>query len=667
MNGLLRLTGRLAIATTVLPLPLAAAEVARVFTPADIIQWEAHSFTGETRYELTEIDGRQAVHALCTDGSASGLFYEHDIDLEDTPIIEWDWRVDSTFTGIDEQTRAGDDYAARLYAVDRHSVMRWRTRAINYVWASEMERGTQWDNAYQSRATMVAMRSGADADEGWVTERRDLREDFREIHGRDLTVLNALAIMTDCDDTGQAAEAWYGEIRLLSDMVPARQIASRAHADPPAANPGIDWQSPRDIATGPAHRGPWRMNESRFLFVDDPSVAFTADGALVIAWANQEEQDIVLQRFDVDGEALFDAPVNLSSSPGIFSWLPRIVAAGDDGERVYALWQDIVFSGGSHGGEIFFAYSTDGGRSFSQPRNLSQTEAGAGKGRLGVNYWHNGSLDIARAADGVIHTAWTEYEGALHVSRSTDGGRSFSTPLRVAGRSGELPARAPSLAVADDGAVYLAWTVGEDAAADIHLATSSDGGQTFGPPRAVASGAGHADAPSLVFGGDGTLHLFYAESPDGPLQRYRIRHARGVVANNGVDFEAPRTLVDPVADPGVESVAFPAAATAAHGVIHLIWERFPAATRRPLGLGHAFSTDGGAEFSAPAVLPGSDDSALGFNGSQQGLLMRKLAVAADGRVAVVNSHYRDGEASRIRLYVGVPGEPSRGGATNARP
>ncbi len=212
-----RLSAVLAVPAMVLPLSLAVADNSPTFTPADIIQWETHAFTGETRYQLTEVDGRQAVHAVCTDGSASGLFYEHDIDLEATPIIEWEWRVDSTFNDVDEQTRAGDDYPARLYAVDRHNVLRWRTRAVNYVWASEMPRGAQWDNAYQSRAAMVALRSGDDAGDGWVTERRDLREDFSEIHGRDLTVLNALAIMTDCDDTGQDAEAWYGEIRLLAE------------------------------------------------------------------------------------------------------------------------------------------------------------------------------------------------------------------------------------------------------------------------------------------------------------------------------------------------------------------------------------------------------------------------------------------------------------------
>lgn len=196
---------------------LGGERAARTFNPADIITWERHAFTGETRYELTEVDGQPAVLASCTDGSASGLFLRGEIDLVRTPVIEWEWRVKRTFVNINEQTRAGDDYPARLYAVDEHRLMPWRTRAISYVWASGMARGAQWKNAYQARAVMVAMRSGADADTGWVTERRNLRDDFRDIHGRDLEVLDALAIMTDCDDTGQQVEAWYGEIRLLSE------------------------------------------------------------------------------------------------------------------------------------------------------------------------------------------------------------------------------------------------------------------------------------------------------------------------------------------------------------------------------------------------------------------------------------------------------------------
>lgn len=190
----------------------------RTFTPRDIIQWDRQSFQGETHYEVVEVDGRDAVHARCDQDTASGLFMETPIDLTTTPILEWEWRVDETFEDVDETTRAGDDYPARVYAVDAHRIARWRTRAVNYVWASEQPQGSEWENAYQPRARMLAVRSGPPAEAGrWRTERRNLREDFKTFHDRDLDEITALAIMTDCDDTGQSIEAWYGEIRLLPE------------------------------------------------------------------------------------------------------------------------------------------------------------------------------------------------------------------------------------------------------------------------------------------------------------------------------------------------------------------------------------------------------------------------------------------------------------------
>jgi len=207
----------LSAAGTVFVSQLAVAE-SRVFTPQDIIQWERQSFEGETHYELVEKDGREVLYARCDQATASGLFLEEPIDIAETPILEWEWRVANTFTDLDETTKAGDDYPARLYAVDAHRVARWRTRALNYVWASEMPEGSDWGNAYQSRARMIAVQSGlSQENSGWQTQRRDLRQDFKTYHDRDLDQVTALAIMTDCDDTGQTTEAWYGEIRLLSE------------------------------------------------------------------------------------------------------------------------------------------------------------------------------------------------------------------------------------------------------------------------------------------------------------------------------------------------------------------------------------------------------------------------------------------------------------------
>jgi hypothetical protein len=187
------------------------------FGPEDIITWEPHAFTGVTDYRLLEVDGRLAVAATCTDGTASGLFYRKDIDLTATPILEWEWRVDETLEGIDETTRSGDDYPARLYVVDEAPVLRWRTRALNYVWSSTSPRDTDWPNAFAAQARMIAVASAAEAGQGWRTERRNVRDDFRRFHDREPERINAVAVMTDCDNTGQETRAFYGSIRFLRE------------------------------------------------------------------------------------------------------------------------------------------------------------------------------------------------------------------------------------------------------------------------------------------------------------------------------------------------------------------------------------------------------------------------------------------------------------------
>lgn len=201
-------------ALTALPCAAAAQQGPRTFEPTDIAEWSAHSFEGETQYALVEIDGRQAVHARCDD-SSSGLFLRREIDLTETPVLEWTWRIGATYGDIDETVEAGDDYVARIYVIDEHPVLQWRTRALSYVWSSAMPEGADWANAYAEQNHMIAVASG-DANAGeWLTHRRNVRDDFRRYHGRDLDALDAIAIMSDCDDTGESGEAWFGPLRLL--------------------------------------------------------------------------------------------------------------------------------------------------------------------------------------------------------------------------------------------------------------------------------------------------------------------------------------------------------------------------------------------------------------------------------------------------------------------
>jgi hypothetical protein len=412
----------------------------------------------------------------------------------------------------------------------------------------------------------------------------------------------------------------------------------------------IRWRAPLEIARGAGERGPWRQNESRYDFVDDPAVAWSARGELALAWVDQRRKAVLLQRYPADGKALLATPVDVSRRPRTFSWLPRLAWAPDDAGRLHVLWQEIVFSGGSHGGEILISTSDNGGRSFAQPVNLSRSREGDGKGRVQRDTWHNGSLDITAAPGGLVFAAWTEYEGRLWFARSSDGGRKFSRPVLVAGDPPALPARAPALAVGTDGAVVLAWATGDAPAGDIQVSISGDGGKSFSTPRPVAATAGYSDVPKLAFDARGTLHLVHAESRGGPVEPSAIRHLRST--DGGRSFGPAREISNPL-PAGYAGAGFPALGIDDRGRVVVIWELLHGSTPAPTyGLAVSVAADG-MHFSAPQLIPGSVDPGGGFNGSTQGLLMNKLAVRADGEIAVVNSAVKIGSHSRVWLLRGA--------------
>ncbi|HYD77796.1 sialidase family protein [Ramlibacter sp.] len=433
--------------------------------------------------------------------------------------------------------------------------------------------------------------------------------------------------------------------RALLLLLPSLGIARASPSRQDEAR--LEWSEPVELARGQGVRGPWQQNDSRYDFVDDPAVALAADGTAVVAWVDQARKAVLVQRRRADGRAESD-PVLVAGQPEAFSWLPRLALAPDAPGSACVLWQEIVFSGGSHGGEMLLARSEDGGRSFAAPIDLSSSRGGDGKGRVTPDIWHNGSYDLLAATQGRVWAAWTEYDGPLWLARSQDGGRSFDRPQRVAGGRGEPPARAPSLALADDGALLLAWTQGDDPAADVHVARAPDGAR-FGAPVRVKRSEGYSDAPRLAVDGAGVVHLAWGESEGAPFRRQRILHARS--RDGGLSFEAPRAITPTLLRPFV-SAGYPSLGVDARGRVYVLAELQDDVRQRPRGLGLAVSLDGGEHFLPTALVPHSRDPQGGFNGSSQGLLIPKLAVHADGELAIVNSALREGSHSRVWLLRG---------------
>ena len=176
-------------------------------------KWEKKVFTGETVYAPVVDEGRPALKAESR-SSASAMIRRISLDPKTYPRLSWSWKIVRTIGKGDERTKAGDDYAARVYVVFP-SALFWRTRAVNYIWANRLPRGAFLPNAYTGNAVMVAVESGDGNAGKWVDEERNLVEDYRRAFGEDPSDIGAVAIMTDTDNTGEQAVAWYGAIRFL--------------------------------------------------------------------------------------------------------------------------------------------------------------------------------------------------------------------------------------------------------------------------------------------------------------------------------------------------------------------------------------------------------------------------------------------------------------------
>ena len=187
------------------------------FSHNTLAGWKEKKFSGNTRYQLVQQGDRIVLQAEA-DASASGLFKEITVDLTTHPYLNWEWKIDKPHPPLAERTKAGDDYAARIYVVVKGGLMFWKTRAINYVWASKEEKGSVWPNAFVGKnAMLLAVRSAADKPEFWYQEKRNVYEDLKEIFGEEIKTIHAVAIMTDSDNSKGSVAASYGDISFTAD------------------------------------------------------------------------------------------------------------------------------------------------------------------------------------------------------------------------------------------------------------------------------------------------------------------------------------------------------------------------------------------------------------------------------------------------------------------
>jgi len=198
--------------------------------------WEPMEFPKidrHSRYQLTDDNGEQVVMAT-TDNSASGLIARVSVEPGDSLILRWRWKVSNVYEQGNARRKEGDDYAARIYVAfefepDEAGFFERAKRktvevvfgeelpgnALNYIWANRLPVGEIIANPFTDTTMMVAVNSGTANTGEWVTVERDIVADYRKAFGREPPKLVGVAIMSDSDNTGASATAWYGDVSLV--------------------------------------------------------------------------------------------------------------------------------------------------------------------------------------------------------------------------------------------------------------------------------------------------------------------------------------------------------------------------------------------------------------------------------------------------------------------
>jgi hypothetical protein len=195
--------------------------------------WQPLTFKKIERHTVYAVvrDGDTVAVKAVAEASASGLTREIKINPKEYPIVRWRWKVMNILEKGDVHRKDGDDYPARIYITFEYDASKLGffekakyqmvrllygqyppLAAMNYIWESKAPMGAMVPNPYTDRVMMFVVESGAAKLNQWVVEERNVFEDYKKAFGEEPPMISGMAIMTDTDNTGEAATAFYGDI-----------------------------------------------------------------------------------------------------------------------------------------------------------------------------------------------------------------------------------------------------------------------------------------------------------------------------------------------------------------------------------------------------------------------------------------------------------------------
>lgn len=269
-----------------------------------------------------------------------------------------------------------------------------------------------------------------------------------------------------------------------------------------------------------------------------PAIAVAPDGTLYAAWEDlRDGQWNIYLSKSTDGGTTWSANWAIQPTETSTSHRAPSIAAASGG-NVYVVWEEDGSDTSSV--DIMFASSSDGGTTWSSPVRAA----------FDVSASEQRTPAVAFDGGGTLYVAWMDTRsghGDIYVARSTNGGSSWGLGVRVNDNSTLTDQSLPTLAAGDSGHVYLAWSDGRNGNDDIFFAASTNSGQSWSQNVKVNSDTGSAvqTEPSLARDGVGDLHLTWRDTRNGDADIFYARSTNegaGWQTNRRVNQDGPGAL-----------------------------------------------------------------------------------------------------------------------------
>ena len=184
------------------------------FTENEIQSLEVRKVRGadnKTEYLLGSNENGNYLKAVA-DNAASGLGKKVIIDLNSTPFINITWKIEKDLKGINEKSKKGHDFAARVFVIKKTGATALSNRAINYVFSSNENVGDNWPSPYTKKSIDNVLSTTNENFNEWVTVKANVKEDFKKFHDLDVNELDGVAIMADTDNSKSQSISYYQNI-----------------------------------------------------------------------------------------------------------------------------------------------------------------------------------------------------------------------------------------------------------------------------------------------------------------------------------------------------------------------------------------------------------------------------------------------------------------------